>query len=160
MRAVWCVRAGEQVIEEFHHNVSKPWIERLKRVDADTQKALDLDATVRPTLHAWPAPDTQRIGDRACMRPFIAARELRSLGASGSRLPTLRGYIAALSRRACRAAARVEGGRSRGGLPDPWQAGGGLVRSSPHILPALLSAKLGLPARAASRTLHACALCH
>ena len=38
--------AGEQVIEEFHHNVSKPWIERLKRVDADTQKALDLDATV------------------------------------------------------------------------------------------------------------------
>jgi hypothetical protein len=38
--------AGEQVMEEFHHNVSKPWIERLKRVDADTQKALDLDATV------------------------------------------------------------------------------------------------------------------
>lgn len=81
VRAVWCVRAGEQVTEEFHHNVSKPWIERLKRVDADTQKALDLDATVRPTLHAWPASAMQRTGDRACMRPFIAARELRSLAA-------------------------------------------------------------------------------
>jgi hypothetical protein len=30
--------------------VSKPWIERLKRFDADTQKALDLDATVSPLL--------------------------------------------------------------------------------------------------------------
>jgi hypothetical protein len=38
---------GDQVMEEFHHNVSKPWIERLARVDADTQKALDLDAQVR-----------------------------------------------------------------------------------------------------------------
>eukprot|EP00892_Ulva_mutabilis_P012612 jgi/Ulvmu1/9723/UM055_0062.1 len=36
-------RKKEQVTEEFHHIVTKPWIERLERVDADTQKALDLD---------------------------------------------------------------------------------------------------------------------
>lgn len=43
---VWSV--GEQVMEEFHHIVTKPWIERLERVDADTQKALDLDREVPP----------------------------------------------------------------------------------------------------------------
>lgn len=40
------VATGDQVMDEFHHIVAKPWIERLKRVDPDTQKAFDLDRQV------------------------------------------------------------------------------------------------------------------
>lgn len=40
------LNAGDQVMEEFNHIVGKPWIERLKRVDPDTQKAFDLDRQV------------------------------------------------------------------------------------------------------------------
>lgn len=54
--------AGEQVMEEFHHIVTKPWIERLERVDADTQKALDLDREVLspPTLPSRPCSNPHR----------------------------------------------------------------------------------------------------
>jgi hypothetical protein len=37
-------------MEEFNHIVAKPWIERLKRLDPDTQKAFDLDRQVPPLL--------------------------------------------------------------------------------------------------------------
>jgi hypothetical protein len=40
-------------MDEFHHIVSKPWIERLQRLDADSQKALALDRQARShLLHA------------------------------------------------------------------------------------------------------------
>lgn len=56
--------AGEQVMEEFHHIVTKPWIERLERVDADTQKALDLDREVSPLPGS--AVADARLGSACC----------------------------------------------------------------------------------------------
>lgn len=68
------VAAGEQVMEEFHHIVTKPWIERLERVDADTQKALDLDREVPPPSPAClcgPPPPLRNPPPAFCVLPLI-----------------------------------------------------------------------------------------
>lgn len=64
------VSAGDQVMDEFHHIVAKPWIERLKRVDPDTQKAFDLDRQVR-AAHISCAPNCEFVGCPGnCAHPF------------------------------------------------------------------------------------------